>query len=88
MGTRLSDEKLCSLMCNQTTMAEAMAILGQPSGSGTTLLQYNYTCADGATASGMSWDLFFDPTLDRVSLVSVGSFAGSSLPACLSACIR
>lgn len=87
-GTRLTDDKLCSLMCNQTTMADAMTILGQPTASGSGLLQYNYTCVDGVTGSGMSWDLFFGTTLNEVRLVSVGKFAGSSLPACLATCTR
>ncbi len=85
-GKRLTDDKVCELTCGQTTMAQAQAILGQPTVSNNTVLQYTYQCIEGARASTEIYTFGFDGTLFNVSRSGQGDFAGTTVPSCLSAC--
>jgi hypothetical protein len=87
-GTQLTDDQLCQLTCNQTTTAQAEQILGKPDVSSGDLIQYTYECVVGSSANLIEWDLFFNPTtgLGNVMVSAEGTYAGATVPSCLSAC--
>ena len=87
-GTRLSDAKVCELTCGVTTQAQAQSILGQPTTSNNTVLQYVYNCVEGSTSSSDIYMFAFQGggTLSNVSRTTQGEFAGGTVPSCLSAC--
>lgn len=89
-GVQLTDDQLCKLTCKSTTPEQAQATLGTPSTSSTsssTLYEYSYTCVQGSVGSGLSYDLYFSGgVLTSVGLTGTGTFAGKTLPACISGC--
>jgi hypothetical protein len=85
-GTQLTETQLCQLQCGQTTMAEAEQILGKPDASSGSLIEYTYECA--AAGNVIDWDFDFNATgpLTVVTVTGLGSYAGTTVPACLSTC--
>jgi hypothetical protein len=89
-GTQLTDTQLCQLTCNQTTTAQAEQILGKPDVSSGDLIQYTYECVEGSSANVISWDLFFNSVtgLGNVMVTGEGTYAGTTVPSCLSTCAQ
>lgn len=87
-GKRLTESKVCELTCGVTTMAQAQSILGQPTTSNNTVLQYVYQCVEGTTSSADIYMFGFvdGGPLSNVSRTTQGDFAGATVPSCLSAC--
>ncbi len=87
-GTQLTDAQLCQLTCGQTTAAEAEQLLGKPDASSGGLIEYTYTCA--SSSSVIDWDLDFNSVtgLGNVSVTGLGTYAGTTVPSCLSTCAQ
>ena len=86
-GTRLTDAKICELECGVTTFSQAQTILGQPTTSSGSLLQYQYTCNEGSTSNSEIYNFSFSGgTLSLADRTGLGTFAGGTVPGCLAAC--
>lgn len=96
-GILLLDDNLCKLSCHSTTREQAISLLGSPSMSSETSIDYQYTCVnkDSSVDSLLISIFFFNDTpqlgdlagtLQGVQRIASGSFASGELPSCLGVC--